>query len=74
MIARRYEEQPLGERFDPFHDPYLADAYPFLAEARTVTRVFYDPDVGQAGRKSGSNFPPPDSRISYFSRLKCASS
>src|SRR5258708_9504523 len=34
-----------GERFDPFHDPYLADPYPFFAEARAVTPVFYRPDL-----------------------------
>jgi hypothetical protein len=28
------------ERFDPFHDPYLADPYPFFAEARAATPVF----------------------------------
>jgi cytochrome P450 len=33
----------LGERFDPFHDPYLADPYPFFAEAQTATPVFYSP-------------------------------
>jgi hypothetical protein len=35
----------LGERFDPFHDPYLADPYPFFAEARTATPVFYSPAI-----------------------------
>ena len=34
-----------GERFDPFHDPYLADPYPFFAEARSATPVFYSPDL-----------------------------
>ena len=34
-----------GERFDPFHDPYLADPYPFFAEARAATPVFYSPDL-----------------------------
>jgi hypothetical protein len=33
----------LGERFDPFHNPYLADPYPFFAEAQTATPVFYSP-------------------------------
>ena len=33
----------LAERFDPFHDPYLADPYPFFAEARAATPVFYSP-------------------------------
>jgi hypothetical protein len=46
MIARGYEEHPLGERFDPFHDPYLADPHPFFAEARAVTPVFYSADLG----------------------------
>jgi hypothetical protein len=50
MIARKYEKQPVGERFDPFHDPYLADPYPFLAKARTVTPAFYSPDLGYRGR------------------------
>jgi cytochrome P450 len=35
----------LGERFDPFHDPYLADPYPFFAEARAATPVFYSPAI-----------------------------
>ena len=30
-----------GDRFDPFHDPYLADPYPFFAEVRAATPVFY---------------------------------
>jgi cytochrome P450 len=34
-----------GERFDPFHDPYLADPYPFFVEARAATPVFYSPDL-----------------------------
>jgi cytochrome P450 len=33
----------LGERFDPFHDPYLADPYPFFTEAQAATPVFYSP-------------------------------
>jgi cytochrome P450 len=33
----------LGEHFDPFHDPYLADPYPFFAEAQAATPVFYSP-------------------------------
>ena len=45
MIARRYEGQPLGERFDPFRDPYLAEPHAFLAEARAATPVFYSPDL-----------------------------
>jgi hypothetical protein len=40
------EAQRLAGRFDPFHDPYLADPYPFLAEARAATPVFYSPDLG----------------------------
>ena len=34
-----------GERFDPFHDPYLADPHPFFAETRAATPVFYSPDL-----------------------------
>src|SRR6516164_2693498 len=37
--------QGLAERFDPFHDPYLADPYPFFAEARAATPVLYSPDL-----------------------------
>src|SRR6516165_7998396 len=37
------EAQSLAERFDPFHDPYLADPYPFFAQARAATAVFYSP-------------------------------
>ena len=37
--------QRVAERFDPFHDPYLGDPYPFLAEAREVTPIFYSPDL-----------------------------
>src|SRR5262245_49251831 len=37
------DTQHLAERFDPFHDPYLADPYPFFAEARAATPVFYSP-------------------------------
>jgi cytochrome P450 len=39
------EAQRLAERFDPFHEPYLADPYPFSAEARAATPVFYSPDL-----------------------------
>jgi cytochrome P450 len=39
------EAQSLAERFDPFHDPYLADPYPFFARARATTPVFYSPDL-----------------------------
>lgn len=35
----------LSEHFDPFHDPYLADPYPFFAQARDITPVFYSPDL-----------------------------
>lgn len=35
----------LSEHFDPFHDPYLADPYPFFAQAREATPVFYSPDL-----------------------------
>jgi cytochrome P450 len=34
-----------AEHFDPFHDPYLADPYPFFAEARAATPVFYSSDL-----------------------------
>jgi cytochrome P450 len=34
-----------GEAFDPFHDPYLADPYPFFAKARAAGPVFYSPDL-----------------------------
>jgi cytochrome P450 len=37
------EASRLGERFDPFHNPYLADPYPFFAEANTTTPAFYSP-------------------------------
>jgi cytochrome P450 len=39
------EAQALAGRFDPFHDPYLADPYPFFAQARAATPVFYSPDL-----------------------------
>jgi len=39
------EVQSLAGRFDPFHDPYLADPYPFFAQARAATPVFYSPDL-----------------------------
>ncbi|MBI3302068.1 MAG: cytochrome P450 [Deltaproteobacteria bacterium] len=35
----------LGERFDPFCGPYLADPYPFFTEARAATPVFYGPSL-----------------------------
>jgi hypothetical protein len=37
--------QRLAGRFDPFHDPYLADPYPFFAQAQAATPVFYRPDL-----------------------------
>jgi cytochrome P450 len=37
--------QRLAGRFDPFHDLYLADPYPFFAQARAATPVFYSPDL-----------------------------
>jgi cytochrome P450 len=40
------EAQNLAARFDPFHDPYLADPYPFFAQARAATPAFYSPDLG----------------------------
>jgi cytochrome P450 len=39
------EAQGLAGRFDPFQDPYLADPYPFFAQARVATPVFYSPDL-----------------------------
>jgi cytochrome P450 len=39
------EAQSLAARFDPFQDPYLADPYPFFAQARAATPVFYSPDL-----------------------------
>jgi cytochrome P450 len=39
------DTKALSERFDPFHDPYLADPYPFFAQAREATPVFYSPDL-----------------------------
>jgi cytochrome P450 len=38
-----FDAQRLGEHLDPFHDPYLADPYPFFAEAQAATPVFYSP-------------------------------
>ena len=34
---------PWGERFDPCHDPHLADPYPFFVEARAAVPVCYSP-------------------------------
>jgi cytochrome P450 len=39
------DTKALSERFDPFHDSYLADPYPFFAQAREATPVFYSPDL-----------------------------
>jgi cytochrome P450 len=39
------DTQRFAGRFDPFRDPYLADPYPFFADARAVTPVFYSPDL-----------------------------
>jgi cytochrome P450 len=39
------EAQNLAGQFDPFHAPYLADPYPFFAEARAAAPVFYSPDL-----------------------------
>ena len=39
------EAHGLAGRFDPFHDPYLSDPYPFFAEARAATPVFHSPDL-----------------------------
>src|SRR5215468_6361782 len=41
----RGDVQHFAKRFDPFRDPYLADPYPFFAEARATTPVFYSPDL-----------------------------
>jgi cytochrome P450 len=38
-----FDAKRLGDLFDPFHDPYLADPYPFFAEAQAATPVFYSP-------------------------------
>jgi cytochrome P450 len=39
------DTKAVSELFDPFHDPYLADPYPFFAQARQATPVFYSPDL-----------------------------
>ena len=45
-VARRPgDAQYFAERFDPFHEPYIADLYPFFAEVRPATPVFYSPDL-----------------------------
>jgi len=38
-----FETKRLGEYFDPFHEPYLTDPYPFFAAAQRATPVFYSP-------------------------------
>ncbi len=43
--AESPDAKRLGERFDPFHDPYLADPYAFFAEAQAATPVFYSPQL-----------------------------
>ncbi len=35
----------LAASFDPFHDPYLANPYAFLAKARKDEPVFYSPEL-----------------------------
>jgi cytochrome P450 len=37
------EDERLGEIFNPFRDPYLADPYAFFADARSTTPVFHSP-------------------------------
>ena len=37
------DREDLARRFDPFREPYLADPYPFFAEARAATPVFHSP-------------------------------
>ena len=44
-VAHNSDAQCLGERFDPFRDPYLANPYEFFAEARRSTPVFYSPRI-----------------------------
>src|SRR4051812_1219844 len=33
---------PIGARFDPLSESYLADPYPFIAEAREAAPIFYN--------------------------------
>jgi len=40
-MASGAETLPIGARFDPLSDAYLADPYPFLADAREAAPVFY---------------------------------
>jgi hypothetical protein len=42
-VTKPADAKHLSEHFDPFHDPYLADPYPFFAQARDATPVFYSP-------------------------------
>jgi len=42
---RSIDARHIAERFDPFQNPYLSDPYPFFAEARAATPVFYSPDL-----------------------------
>jgi hypothetical protein len=35
--AEDFDAKRLGEHFDPFHDPFLADQFPFFAEAQAAT-------------------------------------
>lgn len=44
-LAGSVDTKALSEHFDPFHDPYLSDPYPFFAQAREATPVFYSPDL-----------------------------
>jgi cytochrome P450 len=43
--SKNQADVTIAERFDPFHEPYLDDPYPFFAEARAATPVFYSPDL-----------------------------
>lgn len=44
-LAPAGERPPIGARFDPLGEAYLADPYPFLAEAREAAPAFYCPDL-----------------------------
>jgi cytochrome P450 len=35
------QHRELAERFDPFRGPYVAEPYPYFAEARAATPIFY---------------------------------
>jgi cytochrome P450 len=41
--ARANQATGLGAQFNPFHELYLADPYPFFARARREEPVFYSP-------------------------------